>query len=40
VLFESLESHDAYQESDSHEEFVARNQANWAGARVFDTAVI
>ena len=40
VLFESLESHDAYQESDAHEEFVARNQANWAGARVFDAVVI
>ena len=39
VLFESLETHDAYQESASHHEFVVRNQANWASARVFDAVV-
>jgi len=39
VLFESKEAHDAYQIAPSHSEFVARNQPNWAGARVFDSAV-
>ncbi len=39
VLFESKEAHDAYQISPSHHEFVARNEANWAAARVFDSAV-
>ena len=39
VLFESLEAHDAYQVADSHNEYVARNQENWAVARVFDTTV-
>ena len=39
VLFESKEAHDAYQIAPSHDEFVARNEANWAAARVFDSAV-
>ena len=39
ILFESKEAHDAYQVADSHNEYVARNEANWAKARAFDTAV-
>ncbi len=39
VLFESKETHDAYQIAPSHNEFVARQGNNWAAVRVFDTAV-
>lgn len=39
VLFESKETHDAYQISALHDEFVARTKANWAAVRVFDSAV-
>jgi hypothetical protein len=37
VLFENQESHDSYQASPSHDEFVKRNSNNWERARVFDT---
>jgi heme-degrading monooxygenase HmoA len=39
ILFESKEAHDTYQISPAHNEYVARNEDNWAGARVFDTAI-
>ena len=39
VIFDNKETHDAYQVSPSHNEFVARNKDNWAAVRVFDTTV-
>ena len=30
---------DAYQEAPAHQVFIDENQANWAGVRVFDSAV-
>lgn len=39
VLFESKETHDAYQIAPEHNEFVARNSDNWTAVRVFDTVV-
>ena len=35
IIFDSQESHDAYQVSEPHNEFVARQQANWQQVRVF-----
>jgi len=40
ILFESKEAHDAYQVSNSHHEYVTKNEANWARTRVFDSAII
>ena len=39
VLFRDQAAHDAYQISAPHEEYVSRNKANWASARVFDSRV-
>ncbi len=39
VVFDSRESHDAYQVHPDHLEFVNRNKANWAKVRVFDACV-
>lgn len=40
ILFDSKEAHDAYQLSTPHEEFVDRNEGNWAEVRVFDSAIL
>lgn len=40
VQFRDRAAHDAYQASDLHNQFVARNKGNWARARVFDSDVI
>lgn len=39
VVFDSRESHDAYQVSERHVQFVEENKQNWERARVFDTDV-
>jgi hypothetical protein len=39
ILFADQGSHDAYQTAPRHMEFVARNSANWANVRVFDSAI-
>ncbi|NBR04672.1 MAG: Dabb family protein [Planctomycetes bacterium] len=39
VVFTDLKHHDAYQESDPHNEFIARNKDNWEKVRVFDSHV-
>ena len=39
VLFESKETHDAYQIAPAHKEFVARNEDNWSTTRVFDSSI-
>ena len=40
ILFRNSQVHDAYQVDAKHNEFVDRNKDNWAGARVFDSAII
>src|SRR5205823_504900 len=35
VVFDSKESHDAYQDDPTHLRFIEENRANWAGVRVF-----
>ena len=39
VVFDSLASHDAYQEAPRHLQFVQENRANWKQVRVFDSNV-
>jgi len=39
VLFKDHPSHDAYQTTDRHKEFIARNKANWKTVRVFDSSI-
>jgi hypothetical protein len=39
ILFADRRSHDAYQAAPRHMEFVARNSANWAKVRVFDSTL-
>ncbi len=39
VVFDSLESHDAYQVSPRHQEFIVGNKETWAQVRVFDAWV-
>jgi hypothetical protein len=39
VLFESKETHDAYQIAPAHNEFVVRNEDNWSTTRVFDSQI-
>ena len=39
VVFTDKAAHDLYQEAADHKTFIERNQANWAGVRVFDTTV-
>jgi hypothetical protein len=36
LVFESRAAHDAYQDSPRHERFLAENESNWRGIRVFD----
>ena len=37
VIFDSQTTHDAYQKHPLHVEFIARQKANWAKVRVFDS---
>jgi len=39
LVFENTASHNAYQASARHREFIDRNQENWAEVRVFDSYV-
>ncbi len=39
VVFDSLASHDAYQDVAPHHQFIAENNHNWATVRVFDSNV-
>ncbi len=39
VVFDGRESHDAYQQADSHLKFIAENKDNWKQVRVFDSTV-
>jgi hypothetical protein len=39
VLFADNTSHDAYQTTARHKEFIARNKANWKTVRVFDSSI-
>lgn len=36
VTFVNKAAHDAYQNCDPHNQFVARNEENWKSVRVFD----
>ena len=37
VMFESRAAHDAYQVSEAHQAFVARNKEGWEHVRIFDS---
>lgn len=39
IVFDSKESHDAYQVAPRHNAFVEENKASWAKVRVFDSDV-
>ncbi len=39
VVFDTKESHDVYQVSESHQQFISSNKDNWAKVRVFDAYV-
>jgi hypothetical protein len=39
VVFDSLASHDAYQDAPDHHRFIEENRANWKQVRVFDSKV-
>ncbi len=39
VIFDSLASHDLYQDAPRHLQFVAENKPNWKQVRVFDSNV-
>ena len=39
VVFTDRAAHDAYQEDDTHNRFVAEMKPNWARVRVFDSLV-
>jgi hypothetical protein len=39
VVFTDRADHDAYQAAPGHQEFIARNKANWKKVRVFDSDV-
>lgn len=39
VVFDNKESHDVYQVSESHLQFIAKNKDSWAQVRVFDAYV-
>ena len=39
VVFDSIASHDAYQDAPLHLKFIAENNPNWATVRVFDSNV-
>lgn len=39
LVFASKESHDRYQTSARHQEFIAENKETWAQVQVFDTLI-
>ena len=39
LIFDSKESHDAYQVAPRHDEFIAANKDGWAKVRVFDSEI-
>jgi hypothetical protein len=39
IVFDSRQSHDAYQAAPRHEQFVEENKANWERVRVYDADV-
>ena len=39
LVFESRETHDAYQAAPRHQQFIEENKANWERVRVFDAYV-
>jgi hypothetical protein len=39
IIFDSQESHDAYQDAPAHKQFVSENKASWRLVRVFDADV-
>ena len=39
VVFTDRAAHDAYQEDDTHNRFIAEMKHNWAKVRVFDSLV-
>jgi heme-degrading monooxygenase HmoA len=39
VVFDTREAHDAYQQADRHNQFIAENKPNWERVRVFDSNV-
>jgi hypothetical protein len=39
VVFDSLASHDAYQDAPAHLQFIDENKPNWKHVRVFDSNV-
>jgi hypothetical protein len=39
MVFADRRSHDAYQTAPRHQEFIARNKANWQKVRVFDSTI-
>ena len=39
MVFADRRSHDAYQTTPRHGEFIARNKANWKTVRVFDSTI-
>ncbi|MCH2101744.1 MAG: Dabb family protein [Planctomycetes bacterium] len=39
VVFDTRESHDVYQASPDHVDFIERNSPTWAEVRVFDSIV-
>lgn len=39
VVFDNREAHDAYQQADRHNQFIAENKPNWERVRVFDSYV-
>ena len=39
IVFDTLPSHNAYQDAPLHHQFVEENKANWKHVRVFDSNV-
>jgi Stress responsive A/B Barrel Domain len=39
IVFTDQAAHDAYQETATHNQFIAENKHNWRKVRVFDSAV-
>jgi hypothetical protein len=39
IVFDSKQSHDAYQEAPAHEQFIRENKASWRLVRVFDSDI-
>ena len=37
IVFDSRQSHDAYQTEENHDQFIAEQKENWASVRVFDS---